>query len=163
MLSTVLRSPSGELWMIVITFPAGLAGCLEPKRGSTFLALHRSDCAHVLRFPSLSFSAFMVKLISLDTPFNYSWGCNAHARSFPMCEKIISKIQTQILLAESSLSWGPGKPQNTTIIITIIIDNNNMHVHRSFLLRYYIYTELQILEESIFFFLEVLVSHIIQQ
>ncbi len=22
--------------MIVITFPAGLAGCLEPKRGSTF-------------------------------------------------------------------------------------------------------------------------------
>ncbi len=43
-----------------------------------------------------------------------------------------------------------------------------MHVYTSlfFLLSYVIdiiYTELQILEESIFFFLEVLVSHIMQQ
>ncbi len=35
-----------------------------------------------------------------------------------------------------------------------------MHVHTSFLFSYDRYTELQTLVESIFFFLEVLVSHI---
>ncbi len=47
------KSPSGELWMIVITFPAGLAECLEAKRGSTFTEVIVRTCSvsHPSRLP----------------------------------------------------------------------------------------------------------------
>ncbi len=66
------KSPSGELWMIVITFPARLAGCLKAKRGSTFSITQKWLCARApfpIPLPSYIYGCSYLKL----NPLVRSW------------------------------------------------------------------------------------------
>ncbi len=60
----------------------------------TYTSAERNDSAVFVPDSSYQLKqlASSSHLISLDTPFNYSCGCNVHARSFPMCEKNVGVI-----------------------------------------------------------------------